>query len=190
MDKEVSLDSEDIINLIPLNKSTTDLAQKIINENNLEKIQDLTHLFNVNQAKKNAIRIIKLNSLLDTVSDQIIERFKRRPGEFSNSDLLNYMNVVQSSIDRASKALNLIDEAPAIQVNQVNINVQQEDSILSRDSRDKVTDAIKAILKKINCEDNESQEPIIIEPVIVQEDSQQLIKVENNNFDLIKGEEE
>ena len=189
MDKEITLDSDDIINLIPLNKATVDIAQKIVEEQNLDKIQDLTHLFNLNQAKKNAIRIIKLNSLLDTVSDQIIERFKRRPGEFSNNDLLNYMNVVQSSIDRASKALNLIDDAPAIQLNQVNINLQPEDNVLSRDSRDKVTDAIKAILKKINIsESDNASEPLILnsEDINVSEFNDE----KSNNFNLIEGEEE
>ena len=87
-------------------------------ENDIDKVKDLTHLFNLNQAKKNVLRVLKLNSLLDKVSDQMIERFTKQPGAFSNSDLLNYMQVTQSAIDRANKALNLVDETPAIQINQ------------------------------------------------------------------------
>ena len=74
-----------------------------------------------------------------------IERFEKRPGEFSNTDLINYMNTVQNAIDRANKSLNLIDEAPAITLNQVNVNV--EDPVLNRESREKITNAINALLK-------------------------------------------
>ena len=122
---------------------------------------NLTHLFNLNQAKKNVLRILKLNQLLDKVSDQMIERFEKRPGEFSNADLLNYMQVAQSAIDRANKSLNLVDETPAIQINQQNIIMDKE--ILDKDSRDRVTDAVNAILNKINKMKNEEQKEDIIE---------------------------
>ena len=62
-----------------LDESISKIAQEIINENDVDSIKDLTHLFNLNQAKKNVIRVIKLNGLLDTVSDKIIERFEKYP---------------------------------------------------------------------------------------------------------------
>ena len=96
------METKDIVSMIPLDDSSNELAQKIINENDLTTVQNLTHLFNLNQAKKNVLRVIKMSSLLDKITDQITERVERRPGEFSNNDLLNYMNVVQASIDRAN----------------------------------------------------------------------------------------
>ena len=176
------LETQDLIDLIPLKSSTNEIAQKIISEDNIDNIQNLTHLFNLNQAKKNVLRIMKLEELLDGVSDQMISRIQNRAGEFSNSDLLNYMNVVQASIDRANKSLNLIDETPAIQLNQVNINVN-EDDILSRESRDKVAEAIKAIMSKIN-----KPEPVI-EPLI-ETPVENTVSLSENEFNLIKGEEE
>lgn len=47
----------------------------------------------------------------------MIERFDKRPGEFSNSDLLSYLQVTQAAIDKATKSLNLVEETPLIQVN-------------------------------------------------------------------------
>lgn len=152
---------EDIINTIPLDSSTIKIAQNIIEEQDIDQVKDLTHMFNLNQAKKNVLRILKLNQLLDKVSDQMIERFEKRPGEFNNTELLNYMQITQSAIDRANKSLNLIDEAPTIQINQQNIIVEKE--TLNKDSRDKITDAITAILNKINVPENKENIIEIIE---------------------------
>lgn len=183
------MDKNDIINLIPLDKSTNDLAQQIIDEQNLAKVQDLTHLFNLNQAKKNVLRVIKLNSLLDKVSDQMIKRFEETPGQFSNADLLNYMAVTQNAIDRANKAIGLVDESPAIVVNQVNVNVEPEQT-LDRDSRLRITEAVSKILqmsKEMNLVDE--QDPIIEIPNedITASDTSTVL---NNNGNLLNGEEE
>lgn len=140
------VDPKDIVDLIPLDNSTNKLAQEIINETDIKKVQDLTHLFNLNQAKKNVLRVLKLNALLDKVSDQMMERFNEYPDQFSNSDLLNYLTVTQNAIDRANKSLNLVDETPSITLNQVNVNVGGE--ALDRDSRAKITEAINKILQK------------------------------------------
>lgn len=182
------METKDIVNMIPLDASSNELAQKIIDENDLTTVQNLTHLFNLNQAKKNVLRVIKMSSLLDKITDQITERVERRPGEFSNNDLLNYMNVVQASIDRANKSLNLVDETPAIQLNQVNINVNDED-VLSKDSRDKVTDAIKSIMNKLNNLQSVEKIEITPEPIIV-EPSDNTVYLNDEEFNLIKGEEE
>ena len=152
---------DDTLNIIPLDDNTKNIAQQLIDEQDLDQVKNLTHLFNLNQAKKNVLRILKLNQLLDKVSDQMIERFEKRPGEFSNADLLNYMQVAQSAIDRANKSLNLVDETPAIQINQQNIIMDKE--ILDKDSRDRVTDAVNAILNKIKKMKNEEQKEDIIE---------------------------
>lgn len=178
------MDEKDIINMIPLTESTNQLAQQILDENDTKKVQDLTHLFNLNQAKKNVIRVIKLNELLDKVSDQMIERFTKRADEISHSDLLSYMQVVQSSIDRANKSLNLVDETPAIQVNQVNINMP-EPELLDRDSRAKVTEAIKAILQRVETmKDSDGKDIIEITDTsneIVSEDYEVKLKGEDEN---------
>lgn len=135
---------------IKLAEKAEDIAHQIVEEDNLDNIKNLTQLFNIAQAKKNALRILRLNGLLDHVSDQMISRFEKRPDQFSHQDLLNYMQVTQTAIERAQKSLDLMDEMPAVVINQqtnnqVNINVADT---LSREERENVMNAIKKVLEK------------------------------------------
>ena len=142
------------INLVPLNQETQDIAQQVIDEKDVDRTRDLVQLFNLNVAKKNVVRILKLNGLLDSVSDTMIDRFEKHPGEFSNEDLLKYMQVIQQSIDNANKNLNLVDQTQAITLNQNNqVNVNIIDT-LDRDSKERIADAVKAILNKANEQNN------------------------------------
>ena len=170
----------DLINTIPLDKKTNEYAQKIIQEDDLDETKKIITLFNLNQAKKNVLRVLKLNSLLDKVSDQMIERFEKRPGEFSNADLLNYLTVTQNAIDRANKSLALVDETPAIQLNQVNVNINNEEG-LDRESRLKVTEAVKAIMSRLKLQDPivESDDTVIINEDVENESQEKLLNEEN-----------
>lgn len=153
----VSNDGDEIIiNTLPLDLQTAEVAQQILVEQDVDKVKDLTHLFNLNQSKKNVLRVMRLNGLLDKVSDQIIERFEQRPGEFSNADLLQYMQVVQASIDRANKSVNLVEEAPIINFNQQNVNISVTESELDRESKSRVIDAVSALLAQINKQNDDS----------------------------------
>jgi hypothetical protein len=154
--------NEIIIDTLPLDLQTAEVAQKILDEQDIDKVKDLTHLFNLNQSKKNVLRVMRLNGLLDKVSDQIIERFEKRPGEFSNSDLLQYMQVVQASIDRANKSVNLVEEAPIISLNQqnINVNINKADE-LDRESKSRVIDAVTALLSQINKEQTSNFDYIV-----------------------------
>ena len=145
----VSID--DLISVIPLDNQTAKVTNELIEEQDLDKVKNLTKLFNLNQAKRNAIRVMKLNSLLDKVSDQMIERFNKKPGEFSNKELLDYMSVVQSTIDRANKSIELVDQTPAIVINQQNNQVNIDNSpVLDRESRMRVVEAVKGIMNTLN----------------------------------------
>lgn len=152
--KASGADTEDVdalIDSLPLRRETAKIANQILEETDVDKVKALTELFNLNQRKKNVIRIIQLNELLDAVSDQIAQRIEQSPGSFDNDDLLSYMTVVQSSIDRAQKSVDMISDTPAIQVNtQNNVNITVNDDGLSRESREKVSFAIQQILAKMN----------------------------------------
>ena len=140
----------ELLNEVPLDTQTAEIANDILIETDVDKVKDLTNLFNLNQRKKNVVRLMKFNNLLDNISDHMLERFEKRAGEFSNSDLLDYMQVVQSAIDRTQKSLDLIAETPAIQFNtQNNVNITVNDDGLSRESKKRVADAIAGILGKI-----------------------------------------
>lgn len=164
---DANLNVDNIINMIPLSTETNKLAQEIVNEQDIDKVKSLTTSFNLNQAKKNVLRVLKLNSLLDKVTDQMLDRFEDHPDEFSNTDLINYMQTVQGAIDRANKSLNLVNETPAIQINQVNVNTESK-PVFDKDSRDKIREAVLSIRKMLeqNSAFNKDIEPdknIIIE---------------------------
>ena len=165
---------DDLINLIPLDDKTSDIANKIVEEDNLEETKKLINLFNLHQAKKNALRVLKFNSLLDKVSDQMLARFEKCPGEFSNSDLINYLTVTQNAIDRANKSIALVDETPMIQFNQVNITNPEQS--LSRESKENIIKAVQALLNKTASDTIEGE---------IAEDN-----IEENKDDNIQGTDE
>ena len=153
------------LNLAPLDNQTKQIAQQILDEQDVDKVKDLTALFNLNAQKRNVMRVIRMNELLDNVTDRVIERFEKTPDNFSNDDLIKYMQVTEAAIERANKQLNLVDETPAIQLqqnNQVNVNIIDS---LDRDSRERVADALKAIFSRTAGVNNVSlqQEPIIVQ---------------------------
>lgn len=136
----------------PIDEQTTKLAQQIMNETDVDKVKDLTQLFNLNAQKRNVARVLKMTNLLDQVTDQVLTRFERTPDNFSNEDLIKFMQVTENSIEKANKTLSQVEDTPAIQLqqnNQVNINIGEG---LNRESRQKVTDAVQAILSKFGAD--------------------------------------
>ena len=157
------------LNIDKLNEESKTIANQIIDEQTYEKVKDLTDLFNVNQAKKNLTRIVRLNTLFDIVSDQMLERFSKNPNNFSNADLLNYLQVTQTAIEKSNKILNQIDNIPPISIQQNNVNITLEDE-LSRDQRTNIAEAVKAILSRINTplepKDDNTEENIVTDNFI------------------------
>ena len=147
-----------------LNNQTQTIAEQIMNETSLDKVKDLTHLFNINMSKKNALRVMAMDNLVDKVTSQIEARFEKYPDNFSNTELLNYLQVLQNSIDKASKNLNLVEESPAIQLNQNNVNINIVDN-MSRESRERVAAFLKQALSGQIKNEEESTTIILEEEV-------------------------
>mgnify|MGYP005973803473 FL=1 len=157
-EKRLSIDTTNI------DSKNKNIAQKILDAEDLDELKDLTALFNINNQKRNALRILKMNNLLDDVTDNIIQRFEKNPHNFSNDDLLKYLQVTENAIDRATKNLNMVEETPAIQMmqnNQVNININDG---LDRESRLRVTDTVKQILNKLSTMTDSDNSVIEINP--------------------------
>ena len=129
-----------------LDKSSEDLIKNIVLEQDPDRLKDLVSLFNTVQSKKNILRVDAFSKLLDKISDQMIERFEKKPGEFSNKDLLDYLNAVRSAMDKSDIVPENIN-MPVIQNNtQVNLNI---DTGLSKESKERVADAVNSILAKL-----------------------------------------
>lgn len=151
---------EKALNLAPLDHHTREIAQQILDEQDVDRVKDLTTLFNLNAQKRNVMRVIKMNELLDTVTDKVIERFEKCPDNFSNDDLIKYMQVTENAIDKANKNLHLVEETPPIQLmqnNQVNINIENS---LDKESRERVLETVRSILSKNVSNSSETAEVI------------------------------
>lgn len=92
------------------------------------------------------------------------ERLTKRADQFSNKDLLDYMDKMTGALEKAQKQVQDVDPTPAIQINQQNINLGEAG--LSRESRQNVMDAVASILKRLNEESLEEPEIIEEEPVL------------------------
>ena len=152
------------------------VARKIAREKTLEGVQDLTHLFNVAQVKKQVIRTLEYNQLLDSITQQMKERLDKRADQFSNKDLLDYAKVITDSMDKAQKQIQTVDSSPMIQINQQNNTVVVEDSELDRESRRKIMLAAQAAMEFLK-----SQGTLPKEQEVFQEGSENIL--ENVNFE-------
>lgn len=165
MENEITTTTENELTTSSANleKDTQALVNDILNEKDPKKVKDLTYLFNIAQTKKSVLRAVNLNNLLDKVNDQMEERLTKRADQFSNKDLLDYMDKMTGALEKAQKQVQDVDPTPAIQINQQNINLG--DSGLSRESRQNVMDAVASILKRLNEEPLEESETTEEEPV-------------------------
>lgn len=141
-----------VIKPFSLNEESKELIERIISETDEQKSRDLTHLFNANQNKKTMVRVNKLSDLLDTITDQALQRFSARPDEISNKELFDGLKVVQDLIERGQKQVAGAGEVPLIQVNQQTneVNIGGTSSTLSRDSRERVKTAVLDFLNSIS----------------------------------------
>ena len=150
-----------------LNDESKALIEQIITETDEQKVRDLTHLFNANQNKKTMARVNKLSDLLDTITDQALERFTARPDEISNKELFDGLKTVQDLIERGQRHVAGAGETPLIQINQQNneVNVGSASANnLNRDSRERVKAAVMGLLDSITNKTT-TDDIVTVEPI-------------------------
>lgn len=144
----------DDLNINNLNTDNVNIAKKILETDTIEDTKNLVALFNLNNQKRNVIRISKMTNLLDTITDQIINRFEKYPNNFSNEDLLKYMQATEASLEKANKNLNQVEDAPSIQLlqnNELNISINNsKEDVLNNESRLKVLETVKSFLSNLD----------------------------------------
>lgn len=131
-----------------LDNDTSKVINKIIKEKDPTELKNLTQLFALTQAKKNILRSSTLNNIIDRTTEEMLARIEKHPGEFSHTDLINYLQAAQGAIDKANKLkedLSTIQPIYNQQNNQVNIIAGSE---LSRESKENVIDFFKKLLNK------------------------------------------
>lgn len=172
-DKKVSVNAVDNI--------SNELIDKIVTTNDKDELQSLYQQFNINNTKKNAIRIAELNQLLDKVNKEATERLTKRPEQISNKEMLDYMNAIGNQIERSQKIVDGIKDITAVQINNthntVNINVgDNTTACLNKESRDKITNVISFIL-----EENKKKTIVDSADIKSQDDNNQV--VENDEYE-------
>ena len=136
-------------NLLPINLSNEELEQRLIDETDIDNMKNIINLFNLNIKKKDIVRTAKLNDLQDKVYDQMDKRLTHKADEFSNADLLSYYKTIQESINKSDTTLDKVD-TPAIQIVQNQLNINQENDELSRESKKKVIDLVQKFMSAYN----------------------------------------
>ena len=152
-----------IIDENKLQQEAAKILNELVAENDINKAKDLTYLFNINQNKKTMVRINKQSELLDVLTDQTIKRVKEKPDELSNDDLNKLMKTVADLIEKGQNQINRGEEAPLIQINQQNneVNMDGKSGGLNRESRDRVKNAVVELLKQMANGNTETVDNII-----------------------------
>lgn len=152
---ELSINAE-CCGLVPtntdLNTESVKILNQLIQESDEKKVQDLTYLFNQNQAKKTLVRVDKLSELQDGLVNQFSRRITERPDQISNKELMDGIRIVQDIIERGTKQANNVEQPPLIQINQQtnSVNLGTDGPDLNRESRERVKNAVLGLLGQLN----------------------------------------
>ena len=130
---------------VKLTLEGNDITNQIISEKDPNKLEDLTQLFLLNKKKKDLARINKLSNLINTIDDEVINRFNDEPENFNNDQLVKYLTATQQIIDTTA---NNIEKVPMIQINNQKNEIHIDDSGLNKESRAKVLEVITSILNE------------------------------------------
>lgn len=140
-------------------KTNDDLVNQLMVTTDSSDIEEIINLFNFNMKKKNILRVNTYNNLLDKITDEVVNRFENHSDEFSNKELLDYLNSIQSFA--YNKQVSNDVSVPSITLNTINMtnNINSIDSI-DIDSRKRIQDAIQKIINNNSAITVESEEVI------------------------------
>lgn len=141
-----------------LKTNTEDVVSQLVQSSEADEIKRLTQLFNVNQMKKDAIRTVKLNDMLDKLDTKILDRIENSADDMSNRDLIDYVNTVQQSISKSAQNVANINQTPLIQFNQQNNVVNVGQGQFTRESRGKIIDIVQQLLQGTDDLSNHTEE--------------------------------
>ncbi len=185
-DEQLNKEIDDSLAQLPLATKEQEIINSIVDAPTEQELSEQFNKFNLNQVKLNALRIIKLNRLLTMAEDQAIERFEKRPDQVSNKELLEYMQVVSTQIERAQNfnRTTLDTGVGGIPVkkpkNEININIGVAEN---KASRENIMGAVSALLKQIQQTRSEDDEFIVVEENNMQD-------TQNNDSNIVYSNSE
>lgn len=179
------MENNDLVNLensiLPMDdvkEKDNELINAIMQESDVDRLKDLTHVFNAFQTKRQILRVNALNDVQDALVQQMARRLQEMPNNFNNADIASWMKTVQQALDSSHSSIKEIDDVPTI-VNQNNtqVNINVEDT-LNKESREKVMNALQAILGNIK---NENTDNVYIDDNISKEINNNILGGFENN---------
>ena len=69
---------------------------QLVNATTKKELEDIVAVFNLDIAKKNLLRSAVYSDMVDKVIEEMSKRVEKTPGQFSNKELLDYMNALQA----------------------------------------------------------------------------------------------
>lgn len=163
--EEIRTQKEDIENSENQLVEVTDdkeLLTKLGNAKNSQELREIANLFNISIMKKSMTRASAQSELLDDILDRVKDRVVNHHDELSHKELIDYMTAIQNGLDHSTKTFSGIDNSPPISINNTknDITVNVASNELSRESRERVMDAVKKMLAQIQ-QQNETNNDII-----------------------------
>lgn len=152
-----------------LNTKVEKIAKDIVIQDDPDEIKKLVQQFNLAHTKKQILRSLTYDQLLDSITDQMKERVTLRGDQFSNKDLLDYLNTMNNGIEKAQKQFTDVESIPKIQINQQN-NITVNET-LDRESRERVLSVVNALMQ--NIKNTQLQEEIVENTQILEDSSVQ-----------------
>lgn len=167
-----------VVNTQNLNQEALVLINQIIAETDADKTKDLTYLFNQNQNKKTMVRVDKLNTLLNIITDKAIDRFENNADEIPTAEIIQSLKVIQDVVEKGQKQINGANEqTPLIQINQqtnaVNVGDKAVKNSLNKESRDKVANAVMSILSGIQSANTVAAQDNVIDATATPENTEE-----------------
>ena len=151
-----------------LEEKSQQIIKKLISENGIEKTQDYTAMFKMNEAKKEMVRINNLGNLGDVALSRLTERVVERPDEITTKELTDIVNMTQTNKERSFKAISEDTETALTQINnnttEINVTLNKEES-LDSEEQERVLDVVQLILnmaKQPQQLNNEIPEPKVV----------------------------
>ena len=135
-------------------KAENEVVNSLVAANNKQELEKQIELFKINQSKKDALRVVKLDTMKDKVEDEVFRRIEKRPDQISNKELLDFYGAISKQLDDAKVGVvgkpdtnNITVVAPEISTapagDTYNINLGTD---LPKESKDNVVDAIKGVI--------------------------------------------
>ena len=139
----------DDINFMPPSDliSPAEMAQQLLQTRDAEQFSMIVSQLNAELKKKEYARLATFSDIQDELAQQLLKRITKNSDSMSNKDLVTYLTAIQNILDRSAQAA-ANTPAIAIQHNVVNVGVGDDVQKMSKESRDKIKDAVDYILSQ------------------------------------------